>query len=355
MQVVRPRSHDETIERLWRAARNARLPHALLFEGRAGIGKYQAAKWFALGCLCASGPGVPCLTCGPCRRVLSGGARGNHADLLVIDPLLEGEERIRIGRIAQRAGEQGDSSELCLEVFLGLRPLEGRWRVVLVRESQRMNASAQNALLKTLEEPRPGTLLVLETHRPAALLSTLKSRCIRIRFASLTREACEVVLRENGLSPGEARDMARISEGSPGTAMALARSGAATILERLGEVAAGRRSPFLAAAELWELEGEFPGKSEGAMQRERCRVVLDLVAKLLGDAQRAALGISEDALALGTPAGALGARVSLTELMHRARVLAEIRVDVEHNLAPTSLLERALGVLALGPPAASRV
>jgi hypothetical protein len=91
------------------------------------------------------------------------------------------------------------------------------------------------------------------------------------------------------------------------------------------------------------------------MQRERCRVVLDLVAKLLGDAQRAALGISEDALALGTPAGALGARVSLTELMHRARVLAEIRVDVEHNLAPTSLLERALGVLALGPPAASRV
>lgn len=353
MQVARPVAHDVTIERLWRAAARGRLPHALCFEGRAGIGKYLAARWLAQGCLCAAGPGVPCGTCGPCRRVTSGGERGNHADLFVIDPLLEGEERIRVGRIAERSDPDAPP-EPSLEAFLGLRPLEGRWRVVLVRESHRMVPQAQNALLKMLEEPRPGTLLVLETHRPSALLATIKSRCIRIRFASLAPAQCAAVLRASGLDEVEALELARLSEGSPGVALALAQSGAREILARLVDVALGRRGPSAAADELWELEGEFTGKTESARDRERCRVVLDLAVALARDAGRAAGGLPPEALAHGEAAAALAERAGAEGLARRILSLAEARADVEHNLAPGTLLDRALGVLAHGPAPAYR-
>jgi DNA polymerase-3 subunit delta' len=325
------------------------LPHALLFEGRAGIGKFLAAKWFAMGCLCAQGPGVPCGLCGPCRRVGSGGERSNHPDLFVIDPILEGEERIRVRRIAERDHEPGESPEPSLEAFLSLRPVEGRYRLVLVRESQRMILHAQNALLKTLEEPRPGTVIVLETHRPAGLLATIKSRCIRIRFQPLAHAACEEVLRTSGLDAQEAGALARLGEGSPGRALDLARSSAPAILARLAEVALGRSAPSAAAAELWELDGEFSGKSESAMERERCRVVLDLAQALVRDAWRASAGVTSAELAHGDTAIALAGRVHAAELHRRGLALAEARADVDHNLAAGALIERGLAVLAFGP------
>lgn len=349
MLVARPLGHDATIERLWRAARAGRLPHALLFEGRAGIGKFQAAKWLAMGCLCARGPGEPCAECGPCRRVASGGASGNHPDLFVIDPLEEGEERIRIGRIAERGGSgEGQADEQSLEAFLGLRPLEGAWRVVLVRECQRMNVHAQNALLKTLEEPRPGTLVVLETNRSSAMLPTIKSRCIRIRFGSPTRAQCEAVLAAAGLDPAEASTLSRLAEGSPGRALAMAQNGSRAALEILGAVALGRQSPQDAGPELWELEGEFTGKTESARDRERCRALLELAQALVRDAWRARCGVDRATLANGELAGLLAARLDERELMRLGERLAAARVDVEQNLSPGPLLERALFGLAEG-------
>ena len=352
MRVVRPLGHDATVERLLAAARGGRLPHALLFEGRAGIGKFQAALWFAMGCLCAKGPGVPCGTCGPCRRVTSGGERANHADLFVLDPLAEGEERIRIGRIAERGGSgEGESAGASLENFLGLRPLEGAWRVVVVRESQRMNVAAQNALLKTLEEPRAGTLMVLETHRTSALLPTIKSRCIRVRFEALTRAQCEEVLVGAGLEAREAEELARLAEGSPGLALDMARNGTREFLAHLRALVAGERAALDLATELWEVEGEFRGKTDTALARERCRVVLELLQALLRDAWRAGAGVPSESLALGETALALADRVSEPELARRGRWLAMTRADVEHNLEPHALLERALQVVVAGVPA----
>jgi DNA polymerase III subunit delta' len=348
VDVPRPLAHDALIERLWLAARAGRLPHALLFEGRAGIGKFTAARWFALGCLCARGPGVPCLACGPCRRVTSGGGGSNHADLFVIDPLAEGEERIRIGRIAERSSEGEESAGQSLESFLGLRALEGGMRVVLVRECQRMNVPAQNALLKTLEEPRPGTLMVLETHRPASLLATIKSRCIRIRFEALSRAQCEQVLAARGLEAHEAGELARLAEGSPGLALAMAQNGSRAIRARLVAAALGEASPLDVAEELWEVEGEFAGKTSGAEDRERGRVVLDLAQALVRDAWRARAGVPAADLANGDVAVALARRADERELARRGEFLAQARVDVDQNLAPGPLLERALLVLADG-------
>jgi DNA polymerase-3 subunit delta' len=355
VQVARPLVHDAIVERLWRAARAGRLPHALLFEGQSGIGKYQAAKWFAQGCLCAAGPGIPCGACGPCRRVASGGEHGNHADLFVIDPIAEEEERIRIARIAERgAAAEGEPGELCLEVFLGLRPLEGERRVVLVRECQRMNVPAQNALLKTLEEPRPGTLMVLETARPSALLATIKSRCIRIRFGPLPSVACVQVLVAAGIAPSEAPELARWAGGSPGLALAMARNATRGLLERLTGVALGERGPLEVSAELEELEGEFAGKTDGARERERCRAVLELARALLCDASRAAAGADPAHLSHGEVARVLAARRGPRALAQATLGVAELRADVDHNLAPRALLERALLTLAEGVPASRR-
>ena len=92
-----------------------------------------------------------------------------------------------------------------MEGFLDLRALEGRGRIVIVREAQRMNVAAQNALLKTLEEPRPGTVLVLEAHKSDRLLPTIKSRCVRIRFEPLDVADCVQVLERNGLAGAGSR------------------------------------------------------------------------------------------------------------------------------------------------------
>jgi DNA polymerase-3 subunit delta' len=351
VEVVEPLVHGETIQRLWRAAAAGRLPHALLFEGRAGIGKFLAAKWFAQGCLCARGPARPCGQCGPCRRVASGGERGNHADLLVIDPVLEGEERIRIARIAERgASAEEREGELCLETFLGLRPLEGRWRVVLMRASERMNLAAQNALLKTLEEPRPGTLLVLETERVAALLPTIRSRCIRVRFGALSEAQCAAILVQQGLVPAEAQALARLAQGSPGVALGMARNGTRELCERVASVALGERPALEVALELSEHEGEFVGKTPAARERERCRAILDLAVALVRDAWHVQAGVAARTLPQGEAATRLASAREPEWCARAGLELAELRADVEHNLAPFALLERTL--LLLEPAAA---
>jgi DNA polymerase-3 subunit delta' len=359
--------HAATIQGLWRAARAGRLPHAFLFEGRAGIGKFLAARWFAMGCLCERGPDEPCGSCGPCKRVLSGGAHGNHADLFVLDPedpFLAGDfersQQIRIGRIAYRP-EDGELEhpDYCVERFLDLSRSEGGFRPVLIREAQRMNEAAQNALLKTLEEPRPGTVMVLETHRTALLRPPVKSRCIRIRFDPLTLEQCEEVLRAAGLEPDAAHALARLAGGSPGSALAMARNGTREICARLAAVARGEREPLAAAAELWELEAELEldveltrktqaGKTQAAGERERARVVLDLAQALLADAWRARAGAAPERLAHGESAAGLARRASERELFARGEALLVARADIDRNLAPSAVLQRALLVLAGG-------
>ena len=342
MQVSEPHRHGVAVEGLWHAARVGRLPHALSFEGPEGVGKYRAAVWFAAGLLCAEGPGRPCGSCGPCKRVCSGGHLGNHPDLLVIDPLEEGEERIRVARIAERSDGEGDGRSL--ESFLELRALEGGYRPVLVRESHRMNVAAQNALLKTLEEPRPGTLLVLETHRAELLLPTIKSRVVRLRFEPLLAEECQAVLVENGVETERAGELTRLAGGSPGRALVLAERNALAACEVLFELARGERPVVGAAALLWDLEGRFPGKTPAAKARERVRMSLDLAIELARCRLAFQAGVPAEELVFGEAVAALPRAPALEEELE---ALVECRGDVERNLAPEAILDRAL--LALRP------
>lgn len=347
MRVEPPRGHAALVASLWSAAARGRLPHALLLEGPEGIGKFHAARWLAAGLLCANGPGAPCGACGPCKRVASGGPGGNHPDLLTVDPVEDDEESIRVHRIARREGEGDDS----VEAFLGLRAMEGHGRVVLVRESHRMNVAAQNALLKTLEEPRPGTHLVLETSRTDALLPTILSRCVRLRFEPLSPADCRAVLAEAGLDGERAERLARWAEGSPGRAKGLAARGSEAMREHLEDLLLGRDTAQRVAARIEEVEGEFHGARPTAKARDRARTALDLVLAVLRDLRRARAGADPEGLPHGDLAAVLAEAGRLPGergLGRRIELVLESRADVERNLTPDALVERAL--LAVAEP-----
>jgi DNA polymerase-3 subunit delta' len=344
-----PRGHAELVRGLWRARRRGRLSHALLFVGPPGVGKYRAARWFARGLYCealeaATDPREPCGVCGPCRRFLA----GSHPDVLAVDPRERELEELPVAAISPRRGDDKWSGPTVTE-FLALRAAEGGARVVLLREFERANEEAQNALLKTLEEPGESSVLVLETSRPDLLLDTVRSRCVPVRFEPLGEEDARAVLAEAGrgaLDPA----LLRWAEGSPGRALLLERQGVADQRRVLEEALRGRLDPVEAGGRVAELEGEFEGRTPTARARERARVVLDLALAVLADGVRHASGVPAEGLVHGDLAAlAAGRAASWSAALERLLVL---RGDVELNLAPESLYDRAFLALPRPPEAA---
>jgi len=336
-----PRGHRAVVEGLWSSARDGRLAHALLFKGPEGVGKFLAARWLAQGLMCSEGPGVPCEQCGPCRRVLSGG----HPDVFLVDAAAVGEDQITIHFIAERERPKTAYQGPSVENFLKLRAHEGGWRIVIVREADRMNENAQNAFLKTLEEPSQQTLIVLETSEPGRLLATIASRVVTVEFDELEREDARTILAANGVDPEGANVLARWSRGAPGRALRLQRSAALEIRPLLVDVMRGSTSAAGAAAVLWDLEGEFPGKTPSAKLRGRVRTVLDLGLELLGDAVRAAAGAPAEKLAHGDVAGEQALKGGVLARWQMEQWL-RARQDVQANMGADAILDRALFALA---------
>jgi len=342
-----PRGHGERLEGLYRSARDGRLAHALLFTGPAGIGKFMTMRLLAIGLLCERGPGAPCLACGPCKRVLL----GNHPDLFEVDAPAAGQDQITVHFIAHRPPEKKNPKDYkgpAIEDFLVLRAREGGYRVVLVREAERMNESAQNAFLKTLEEPTARTIVALESSRPGELLPTVRSRVVTIELEPLGLEDTRAVLHEQGVPADEVEELARWSGGAPGSALALRAHGAPAMRVILSGVLAGTLDARAAASGVWALDGRFEGKTPAAEARTRVRVFLDLGLAILGDLLRAGAGVPGATLAHGDLARGLppDSGVPLERCM--ARWLAA-RQDVPLNMSPEALLDRALLALeALG-------
>jgi len=335
-----PLGHADTIRTLWKAAAGGRLPHALLFSGPDGIGKFLAAQWFAFGLLCAQGPGDPCGACGPCKRV----AADSHPDVYVLDPLALELETILVKHIAPRPNES------CSNVLdsLALRPMEGGWRIVMVREAHRMNKAAQNALLKTLEEPGTHSLLLLETAYRDRLLPTVRSRCSEVAFDALAAGTTRELLVREGVGADDAERLAAWSGGAPGRALTLAARGAVRLRELLAGTFEGTLDPLEALAEAAQTEGDFGGGKPRQVARERARTLLDLALAVLADVNRAAAGVDPRTLAHGD----LAERFSSRDTQARIGALLEAgllaRQDVEANVAPEAVLEQFL--LAFAPP-----
>lgn len=327
--------HRAVIEGLWRAQDRGRLAHALLFEGPAGIGKFRAAQWFAQGLYCETRGGAsdwdgPCGNCGGCKRFLS----GSHADVYVLDPIELEMESIKVAAIAERG-----SGEDSVCGFFRLRAMEGGVRTVIVREFERAEISAQNALLKTLEEPGEGALLILETSRADLLLETIRSRCVTVRFNSLSDEDCAQVLAHQGSAGTAAEPLVGWAGGSPGRAMAMASEAAPEVRAILERMLRDELDPYQATALVLQAPGEFAGKTPTAQLRARTRAAVDLYLAVLRDGMRALQGVDPAQLAHGDLAPlALNQGTAWARAMD---VLVALRGEVELNLSPEGVLDRA--------------
>ena len=206
------------VMRLRTAVRSARVSHAYLFVGPAGVGRLGAAVAFAqlLNCERPDGEDA-CGQCRSCRRI----AGGQHPDVRVLDVerglLLDPQDKTKtvIGIDQVRA----------LRREVSFAPLEGRDKVYILAGADRMPSEAANSLLKVLEEPPPQVVIILIAETTVPMLPTVVSRCQLVRFSLVPGPAIEQALIQRlGIDSGRARYVAALAGGQLGRAMLWAQS-----------------------------------------------------------------------------------------------------------------------------------
>lgn len=225
--------HDEVWARLVRDL--ARLPHALLLHGPAGLGK-RAFAWRLVQSLLCRTPrqgAQACDTCASCLRLQA----GTHPDLLAVNPLEDGTaitvEQIRAVRD-----------------FVALTPHTSARKLIIVEPAEAMNLNAANALLKVLEEPPPGSSLILVTPQVARLPATIRSRCAAVAFRCPEERTAAQWLQTQGIA--EPTAALTLAAGAPLLALRLAKSSDlkdhAQLLRDVEALRAGAEDPLRCAA-----------------------------------------------------------------------------------------------------------
>lgn len=275
--------HEHAVRELHAAS--VRGPrHAYILSGFDHLGKSTIAKVFAQSLLCTqpTAPGIPCLECSACKRV----ERGSHPDCSLFD----------LERQAKMAEKSTASRNLTLNIqtvreitsSVSLRPMEGKYRIIIVDDVESMQETAQEAFLKTLEEPPAYAVILLLTTDAELMLETIRSRAMTVHLQNVLADRIVQGLLTQGVDREKAEQVAEVSDGRPGWAIRAAQDDK-LLTERLDQQAAADRwigaERYNQLAEATRLGDAF-GKDRAAVyarltavQRQwRQRVMDDLAA-----------------------------------------------------------------------------
>jgi DNA polymerase-3 subunit delta' len=276
MSWQRVRGHEALKQGFDHVVRSGRLAHAYLFAGPSGVGKRLFAGELGKALLCEAAVGAKLEACDRCLACMQVEA-GTHPDFVT-------------------AGRPEDNLELPIETVrelcraLSLKPARGRWKIAILDDADDLNDASANCFLKTLEEPPPGSVLILIGTNPERQLSTIVSRCQVVWFAPLNEALVSEVLRDSeAAAPALIERLARLSGGSPGQARALADP---TLWEFRRGLVERLTRPVLdtvALAHEWVHLLEDAGK-EASAQRRRATLVLRLLVEFVSDALHLSVG-----------------------------------------------------------------
>ena len=198
--------HEQNKEFLKRYLQAESRPHALLFCGAEGLGKRALAQQFAKTLLCLHTDGMD--GCESCRLLNFADGNISHPDFLLLAPE-EDSRNIKIEQVKEIIRQSA------------FAPVLSKYKVCIVDGADKMTADAANSFLKLLEEPPQGWVIILIATAENALLSTILSRVVRLRFNPVDVALVKQLLQKQQLTEQEAEVIARVSEGSAGTALAL--------------------------------------------------------------------------------------------------------------------------------------
>lgn len=200
--------NDMVKEHFKKAIENHKISHAYILTGEAGMGRKSIANAFAMTLLCEKGGKEPCMVCHSCKQVLA----GSHPDLIYVThakPASIGVDDIR---------EQINDTIM-------IRPYSSYYKIYIVDEAEKMTVQAQNALLKTIEEPPSYAIIMLLTTNQESFLPTILSRCVQLKLKPLQDSVVKTYLMESFQIPESRADIyAAFARGNLGKAIHLASS-----------------------------------------------------------------------------------------------------------------------------------
>ena len=208
--------HEQIIEHLKNAIALDKVSHAYIFNGPDGSGKMMLAEAFAMALQCEGEGTKPCLSCHSCKQAMD----HNQPDIIYVTH--EKPNVIKADDIRKQINND-----------IVIKPYSSRYKVYIVDEAEKMNPQAENALLKTIEEPPAYAVIILLTTNADSFLPTILSRCIRLNLKSVKADVIKNFLMKNYQIPDYQADVcAAFSQGNVGKAIELASS------EQFGELKA---------------------------------------------------------------------------------------------------------------------
>ncbi len=376
MSIFEVRRQPRAHRIIQRALSSGRLPHAYVFHGPDGVGKELMADRLARILLC-EGPirpteppeelggytGPLCDACGRCQDCVLTRA-GTHPDLHLIHRELHRYHPDPTVRNRKGLELTVDVIRHFVIAAVGTKPARGRAKVFVIREADRITHQAQNALLKTLEEPPAATFLVLLAAGLDKLLPTTKSRCQSVPFGPLPTEFVAAKLSElvTGISPEDARSYAAMAQGSLGMAQRYCQDGLESYNERvietlgrLGVVSVPRiAKQWLDDAKALGTEYRNRDKdiSDTEAQRRGLKAIFSLVAAWFSDLLHVSAGGGEAVVNTGHVRRLAAAGVGPRQAALAIRAAVDAERHLERN-ASTQLTVEALVIrLARIAPAA---